>query len=171
MASNLLAISFQYFAICCDSSLVALVPGIKIKILGCVSESALAEAGEVSCFEQVPKTIERARQIGVMTEARTEASRQARLVWIDLPGMDVNHRGHTFPLGTLQADSRIQLGQQAKIAAATDGQVVSGHAKGGDGKLGHRAGRRLKTERSARRIWHSVEIVVNGEDTGVVGKA
>src|SRR5215831_14233326 len=146
MASNLLAISFQYFAICCDSSLVALVPGIKIKVLGRVGESAFAEAGVVSCFEQAPKTIERAGQIGIVTQARTEASRQARLVWIDLPGMDVNHGGHAFALRALQSDPRIEPGQQAKIAAATDRQVVSGHTEGGDGKFGHRAGGCLKAE-------------------------
>src|SRR6516162_11601558 len=156
MASNLLAISFQYFAICCDSLLVALVPGIKIKVLGRVGESAFAEAGVVSCFEQAPKTIERPRQIRIVTETRTEASRQARLVWIDLPGMDVNHDRHALALRALQSNSCIEFGQQAKIAAATDGQVVSGHAKGGYGKLGHRARGRLKAEGSARRVRHSV---------------
>src|SRR5215471_21364855 len=139
MASKRLAISFQYFAICCDSLLVTLVPGIKIKVLGRVGESAFAEAGVVSCFEQAPKTIERAGQIGVVTQARTEAPRQARLVWIDLPGMDVNHDRHALALRALQSDSRIKPGQQAKIAAATDRQVMSGHTKSGDRKLGYRA--------------------------------
>src|SRR6516162_2430971 len=109
MASNRSAISFQYFAICCDSLLVALVPGIKIKVLGCIGESAFAEAGVVSCFEQAPKTLERARQVGVVTEARLEASWQARLVGIDLPGMNVNHGGHAFTLRALQSDARIEL--------------------------------------------------------------
>src|ERR1700745_2372847 len=125
MASNLSAISFQYFAICCDSLLVALVPFIKIKVLGSSGESAFAEAGVVACCEQVPKAIERARQIGVVTEARTEASRQARLVWIDLPGMDVDHDGHAVALRALQSDPRIERGQEAQIAAARDGQAVS----------------------------------------------
>src|SRR5215468_8210779 len=110
MASNWLAISFQYFAICCDSLLVTLVPGIKIKVLGRSGKSAFAEAGVVACFEQAPKTIEHARQVGVVTEARFEASWQARLVWINLPGMDVNHGGHAFTLRALQSDARIELG-------------------------------------------------------------
>src|SRR5580658_2273057 len=114
MASNLLAISFQYFAICCDSSLVELVPGIKVKVLGRIGKSAFAEAGVVSCFEQAPKTIERARQISIVTQARTEPCRHARLVRIDLPGVDVKHDGHAVALRAFQSDARIELGQQAK---------------------------------------------------------
>src|SRR5579863_1754225 len=140
--------SFQYCAMRCDSSVVALVPGIKVDVLGRIGKSAFAEAGVISCFEQAPKTIEHARQVGVVTKARAEASRQSRLIRVNLPGMSVDHDRHALFLRALQAEARVYARQEAKIAAAADRHVVPGQTEGGNGKLGHGARWRSKAERS-----------------------
>src|SRR5208337_4558108 len=101
MASKSLAISFQYFAICWVSSVFVLVPFIEVEILGRIGESAFAEAGVISRLQHALKTIERAREVGVVAKTRTETPGQARLIGIDLPGMNVDDDGQTLFLHAL----------------------------------------------------------------------
>src|SRR5580658_4189961 len=171
MASKSCAISFQYFAICWVSSVFVLVPGIEIKILGRIGESAFAETGVISCSQHAPKTIKRLRQVGIVTESGLQTYRQTRLLGIDFPGMYVDHDGQTFFLHALQSQARVESRQQAKITAPTHRQIVPCQLKSSNRKLRHGAGRRLKTERCTRRSGHSIAIMMDGVNTGVVGES
>src|SRR5271156_3819952 len=172
MASKSLAISFQYLAICSDSSglVFVAVPFIKVKVLGRIGESAFAETGVISCLQHSPETIECARQVGIVTQPGTQSPWQSRLVGINLPGMYINYYRQTLFLHPLQSQSRVHPGQQSKITASSDWHIVSRQAEGRNGKLGHRPGRRLKPERSTRRTRHSIAVMMDGKNTGVVGK-
>src|SRR5271167_630064 len=108
MASKSFAISFQYFAICWVSSVFVLVPGIEIKILGRIGESAFTETGVISCSQHALKTLKRLRQIGIVAETGFETHGQTGLLGIDLPGMDVDHDGQTFFLHALQSQARVE---------------------------------------------------------------
>src|ERR1700690_148993 len=165
--------SFQYFAICSVSSALVFVavPFIEVKFLGRIGESAFAEAGVISCLQHALKTIEGARQVGVVTETGAQTPRQSWLFRVDLPGMNIGHDGQAFFLYAFQSQSCVDPRQQPKIAAPPDWHIVPSQAKSGDGKLRHRARRRLKTERSTRRPGHPITVMVNGENAGVVSES
>src|SRR6266478_5551931 len=98
MASKSFAMLFQYWAICWVSLVFVLVPGIEVKILGGLGESAFLETGVSSCLQHVLEARKCARKIGVMAQTRTETSGQARLIRVNLPGMNVDNDGQSlFP--------------------------------------------------------------------------
>src|SRR5580704_18078378 len=82
--------------------------------------------------------------------------------------MNVNHNGQAFLLHLLQSEPSVQPRQQAKIAASSDRHTVSSEAERGEGKFRHRTGRRLKTKWPARRPRHSVTVMMDGINTGII---
>src|SRR5271163_835050 len=85
--------------------------------------------------------------------------------------MNVDDNRQTFLLHLLQTEPSVQSRQKAKIAAPSDWHIISSQTKRRERKFRHRARRRLKTKRPARRPRHSVTVMMDGINTGVVGES
>src|SRR5690606_26073578 len=78
-------------------------------------------------------------EISVMTQPRFQRrARDARLVRVDLPGMEIEDRGATLALvDPTDRPGRNGIGQQPEKAAARD-EAAPGDLGGGDGNLDQR---------------------------------
>src|SRR5262249_32028611 len=84
----------------------------------------LAQFTEAEAVEQPVKLAARRSQVEIMAEARAEAAGQARLLGVQLPGMNVKEeRTVLAAVNPLQASRRPAYGIKPEIAAARDRHI------------------------------------------------
>src|SRR5439155_12940402 len=113
-------------------------------------KSASAEARERAERQQVAEAAVRARKVGVVAQAAGQPSREARLIGVDFPGMDVRDQREVLPGRASSAYSRIPEREDPQIASSTDRQILAPEqTKRRGGVLYQDSGRGRDPERKA----------------------
>ncbi len=111
------------------------------------------------------------RNMEIMTEHGPCPAPETRLMRIDFPRMKIEDEAAAFAARLPKRPSCVPLGKNSEITAAGGRKIPRAQPNGGRRKLEEVAPLAAgPLERSLRRVRHSVDIVMDGEDAGIVKK-
>src|SRR5918999_4588981 len=129
----------------------------------------LAHGTEVEIGEQPAQPFLRLIQVAIMAQPAQTASRQSRLIRIDLPRMQVEDRRPVLTrIDPANPPLCPSVREQPEIAAAADRKIHRAEPDRRPGRLDKRTGLAIQDVRLPGRYRNSVTIVVDREDAGVV---
>ena len=112
------------------------------------------------------------RDVEIMTEHGARPALKARLMKIDFPGMEIEDEAAAFAARLPKRPLRVPLGKNAKITAAGGGKIPWAQAHGGRRELVQAASlTALPLEGRLGREGHSIDVMMNGEDAGIIEKS
>src|SRR5690606_8147604 len=102
-----------------------------------------------------------------MTKARLQRRvAEARLIRIDLPRVQIEHARHAFGIDAAQTPANERIGEQTEVPTASTRQASAAYV---DGRQRHfEQAPRSNAVGAAGRIAHTVEVVSDRKDAGVV---
>src|SRR6266851_2620663 len=90
---------------------------------------------EAEIVQEADKPACRCFEIEIVRRRNTPRQRNPRMVRVDLPGMEIEHRRLAEAIDAAEAGARDGVGKDAEVRSSSDGDVLSEQAPGGDGEL------------------------------------
>src|SRR5258707_11702341 len=109
-------------------------------------------------------------KIGVMAQARSEPPGKPGLAGIDFPRVDIGNQRQSLGGSAAESVAGVPEREHPQGSASSHRHVLPAKLESADGILGERSGLGLYSEGEPRRAGNAVYVVMDGKDTGVVGK-